>query len=294
MTSHFCSLCGHRLRDSFYTVASSQNATMGALVICADCYTSAPRCRFCGRPMAEQLAQHGICTTCLATCQRCHACGQPVREGIELQDGTGRIFCQNCAQALPACLACRAPVDSRGCRLSGGRFRCHVCNASAIDDSGKAQALYAEVQDIAARQPGLTLSIPTPLVLVDPGQLQGVLQAIGGDHPSEARPPRGVYARNGMKRGIYVESGLPRVQMIGVIAHELAHAWQAERKPLLDDPLLVEGFAEWVAYKVLEALGESTAIRLMMARPDVYGQGLRQMLGWQLDDPIAVLDRSAK
>ncbi|MEI2692348.1 MAG: hypothetical protein V9H69_22595 [Anaerolineae bacterium] len=84
----------------------------------------------------------------------------------------------------------------------------------------------------------------------------------------------------------------PKVQMIEVIAHELGHAWQAERRPLLNDPVLIEGFAEWTAYKVLDALGESAAMNFMLQRTDLYGQGLRQVLGWQIDDPMTILDRS--
>lgn len=294
MASRYCNLCGGRLKGSFYTYDLGQKAGMGALVVCADCHAAAPRCRFCARPMAGQLAHHGVCVTCMTTHQRCHSCGLPVSDGIEMQDGSGRVFCQTCVQTLPACLACSAPVDSSGHALADGRHRCHLCNVSAIDDPGQAQKLYDDVQSIAAQQLGLTLSIPTPLVLVDPAQLRAVLQMIGDAHPPEARPPRGVYARKGMKRGIYVESGLPRVQMIGVIAHELGHAWQTERKPLMNDPLLVEGFAEWVAYKVFLSLGDSAAMSLMTARSDIYGQGLRQVLSWQLDDPNAVLDRSGR
>lgn len=244
--------------------------------------------------MAERLAQDGVCAICLATHQRCHACGTPVRDGIEMQDGSGRIFCGACAQTLPACLACRAPVDSRGSRLPDGRFRCWLCDATAIDDQAEAQALYGQVLTTAARQLGLELGIPTPLVPVDSEQLRVVLQAINGAHPTEQRPPRGVYARKGRRRGIYVELGLPRVQTIAVMAHELGHAWQTERKPLLDDPMLIEGFAEWVAYKVLEAVGEPDEMSRMTVRSDVYGQGLRHVLSWQLDDPNAILDRSGR
>jgi hypothetical protein len=228
--------------------------------------------------MAERLAQDGVCAMCLATHERCHACGQPIRDGIEIQDGSGRIFCDTCAQSLPACLACRAPVDSRGSWLPDGRFRCWLCDATALNDPALAQALYGQVLAIAAKHLGLELGIPTPLVPVDSEQLRIVLQTIDGARPTEQRPPRGVYARKGMKRGIYVETGLPRVQMIEVMAHELGHAWQTERKPLLEDPMLVEGFAEWVAYKVLETLGDPAAMRLMTARSDLYGQGLRQVL----------------
>jgi len=242
--------------------------------------------------MAERLAQEGICAFCLLELERCASCGRPVDDGIELKDGTHRVFCHTCVQTLPACLACQAPVDARGSRLPDGRVRCRFCDVTAVDDPAQAQALYEQVLKIAAQRLGLELSIPTVLVPVDADQLRAVLQQIEGVHQTEARPPRGVYARKGMKRGIYVEMGLPRVQMIEVIAHELGHAWQAERKPLLNDPLLVEGFAEWVAYKVLAVLGASTAMDLMRARTDVYGQGLRQVLAWQTDEPLEILERS--
>lgn len=244
--------------------------------------------------MAQQMAQDGICAACLANLDPCHACGQPVHDGIGLKDGTGRIFFRRCVQALPACIACSAPVDARGSRLPDGRFRCWLCEFTAIDDPGQAQALYGQVLEIAAQRLGVELSIPTMLVPVGSEQLRTVLQKIDGAHPTELQAPRGVYARKGIKRGIYVELGLPRVQMIEVIAHELGHAWQAERKPLLDDPVSIEGFAEWVAFKVLDVLGESTAKEAMLKRTDIYGQGLRRVLGWQTDDPTAILDRSGK
>lgn len=261
-------------------------------MVCAACNTYAARCRLCQRPMAEQLAQDGICAVCLADLERCDTCGRPVDIGIELQDGTHRVFCRTCAQTLPACALCRAPTDARGSRLPDGRFRCWLCDLTAVDDPAQAQALYGQILDIAAQRLGLALSIPTPLVPVDSEQLRSVLKQINNAHPVESRPLRGIYARKGVKRGIYVELGLRKVQLIEVIAHELGHAWQAERKPLLNDPVLIEGFAEWTAYKVLDALGEFAAMDLMLERTDIYGQGLRRVLGWQIDDPTAILDRN--
>ena len=73
-------------------------------------------------------------------------------------------------------------------------------------------------------------------------------------------------------------AGLPRLLLLQVAAHELAHAWQMESAPLLRDPVLREGFAEWVAYRVLIALGEGEAAERMLAREDTYGQGVRRLL----------------
>ena len=51
-----------------------------------------------------------------------------------------------------------------------------------------------------------------------------------------------------------------------------------ESAPLLRDPLLREGFAEWVAYRVLLAVGEGEAAERIVARDDLYGQGARLLL----------------
>jgi hypothetical protein len=54
---------------------------------------------------------------------------------------------------------------------------------------------------------------------------------------------------------IYAEACLPRGLLLGTLAHELAHAWQTEQGLHLKDALVREGFAEWVAYRVLTARG---------------------------------------
>jgi hypothetical protein len=89
----------------------------------------------------------------------------------------------------------------------------------------------------------------------------------------------GIYARRGMKRGIYVQTGLPRLLFLQVASHEFAHAWQGENCPLLRDARLHEGFAEWVAYRVLGHYGYYDQMTHMKARDDIYGQGLQ----WVLD-----------
>src|SRR5690606_15719368 len=61
----------------------------------------------------------------------------------------------------------------------------------------------------------------------------------------------GVYIKHGRRREILVESGLPRLLMTKVIAHEYGHAWQGENCPFLRDLLIIEGFCEWVSYKTL-------------------------------------------
>jgi hypothetical protein len=91
----------------------------------------------------------------------------------------------------------------------------------------------------------------------------------------------GLFVHVGRLRAIYVEYGLPRIFFSEVVAHEYAHAWQAENAPLLADAELREGFAEWVAYKVMESWGCRLRLERFRARQDLYGAGLRRVLGWE-------------
>ncbi|MBI2267188.1 MAG: protein DA1 [Armatimonadetes bacterium] len=77
---------------------------------------------------------------------------------------------------------------------------------------------------------------------------------------------------------IYVVTGLPESTTMAVVAHELAHAWQADNRRGGTSTELHEGFAEWAAYKVMESLGETGEVQRMLRRTDLYGRGLRRML----------------
>ena len=78
---------------------------------------------------------------------------------------------------------------------------------------------------------------------------------------------------------VYISKpGCRGVLFLQVAAHELAHAWQGENCPVLDDTLIHEGFAEWVSYQVLGEYAYAQAQEIMRARSDIYGQGLRRLL----------------
>jgi hypothetical protein len=154
-----------------------------------------------------------------------------------------------------------------------------------VNDPAQAAGLYARVAEILACQLGLTLNILPALSLVDRGQMLAVLSQTNTEDFQQPDLVFGLFVRQGHKRTIYVESGLPQITMTQVMAHEYAHAWQGENCPLLrsiraapHDPLIREGFAEWAAYRVLSALGAVKKAALMEQRTDLYGQGLRFML----------------
>jgi hypothetical protein len=88
----------------------------------------------------------------------------------------------------------------------------------------------------------------------------------------------GLFYRKGDNFNVYVLYGLREKDLIAVIAHELAHAWQAENcnnKLELEDQ---EGFAQWTAYKTLEHFSYREFGELMVEGSTVYATGLVKML----------------
>lgn len=270
--------------------------------VCQACYQGKPRCRECGLPVAAD-SPGGVCETCSQALRFCLACGQPVKGEYFEFDGRGP-FCGECYRQRPPCDACGAPLGHEHWQLSDGRKICSNCHATAIYAPAAANALYDEMKTLTAERLGLTLNIPTGLALVDRNQLREVIRLQRASEREstplqegvapppfdpdstldlEAERTLGLYARRGIRRGIYIQTGLPRMLFLQVAAHEYAHAWQGENSPTLREGLIHEGFAEWVAYRVLGFYGYAHGQERMLARQDLYGQGLR----WALAEEAA-------
>lgn len=258
-------------------------ASPKGLVVCAACERHAPRCAGCRVPINADVDGDGLCATCRASTPVCAACGQRVRGQYYRNRAGDAVFCETCFRGQPRCDICGGVAVPGGQRLHDGRTICAGCHETAIYDPAPAQAVYERVLTLMSSELGLQLSIPPALNLVDRPQMLALLPQAGTDDARRSDVERpdlvfGLFVRRGRKRTVYVESGLPQILMIQVISHELAHAWQGENCPLLRDPLFREGFAEWVAYKVLLNLGAVKKAALMLQRTDLYGQGLQTAL----------------
>lgn len=286
----YCQLCGKKITGRPKTFHHPQWPPEMSLNVCMDCFRTRPRCQECGLPLALE-TQAGFCVTCSQSLRFCLACGRPVKSQYYEFDGLGP-YCQQCYRQRPPCDVCGAPLTSEHWQLSDGRVMCANCHVTAIYAPDAAVALYDEMKKISAQRLGLSLNIPTGLALVDRNQLREVIRrqragmlesqpALGSSGlllEEEAPRTLGLYARRGMRRGIYIQSGLPRMLFLQVAAHEYAHAWQGENCPTLHSGLVHEGFAEWVAYRMIGFYGYLRAQERMLARQDIYGQGLRWAL----------------
>ncbi len=172
------------------------------------------------------------------------------------------------------------PVGSNHVRLPDRRRICARCHRTAVYDPARAQKLCEYAARIVTDQLGLGLNVGVNFTLVDYMHLHRLATETPRDPDDDYGQGKivGLYLHKGRKRVMYVLLGLPQILLVQTVAHEWAHAWQGENCPLLQDPPVREGFAEWVAYKTLQTMGASDKMALMEQQNGLYGQGLRQML----------------
>jgi hypothetical protein len=222
----------------------------------------------------------------VAGAPRCLSCGASIADCSYDINGRGP-FCAACHATRQRCDVCGVPLDARAQWLPDGRAICGFCQPTAILDAARAGELWKWIDGVIENVLNLRLSVGARFVLTDRTGMVQQLQKMKPEQTHDANSVLGVYVRDGRQRTIYAQNGLPQILFIQVVAHEWAHAWQAENCPLVRDILIVEGFAEWVAYKVLQALLAGKKMALMAARPDLYGEGLRLMLATETRAGVA-------
>lgn len=212
---------------------------------------------------------------------RCAACGNLLIGVYYTMLGSDDRFCHTCITTRPRCDSCGAPMVGQFWKLHDGRFHCTRCNNNAIYDIEIARALYYETVAGVITHLGLTLQSDVTFRVVDAPTLAGLrtnyVQQTNLAPPDDHIRTLGLYYRRGSERFIYLLYGLPRIIFRTTVAHEYAHAWQGEHCPMLRSYILLEGFAEWVAFYHLLWLGASKAARRMLDTPGHYQDLLNHM-----------------
>jgi hypothetical protein len=288
--SHFCHLCGQRLAVRYYR-------SERGLVYCAACHETRPRCARCGVPLDDAILARiaatpdavRLCRDCLPTTPRCAACRRHIVSTWYtfeelLPPAAVRRFCEACVRSRPRCDLCRVPVGKEMAPLDDGQYRCAHCAAQMVLGDGPVREVYDEALSAFTRVVGDGLRQAPALEVVGRLQMGEIRRRYerrsGGDEQASIAGHHvlGFFVRSHGRSTIYVERGLPRNLLLGTLAHELGHAWQAEHAPGRRDPLLAEGFAEWAAHHVLVASGLRAVAARATRRDDLYGRGLRNML----------------
>ncbi len=273
MPPKYCNLCGRRISSGVVNIYHRWGKASGkGLTVCAKCEHTAPRCRVCGLPTTGD----ELCAYCQEHLPRCIVCGETITDHYFQHNGRGP-FCENCVTNRAPCAVCGNPLGDHNWKLHDGRVICDSCHQTAVYDHHRAAELFNWVTQIIIERLRLSTHIPLVAKLVDRNQLLELV-AEKEESPSEPETIFGIYRAEDLNRVVYVEYGLPQILFIQVAAHEYAHAWQRENCPMLNSRLVSEGFSEWVAYKVLQAMGTRKKQAIMLQRADLYGDGLRWML----------------
>ena len=278
----FCHLCGQRLVGTFLTYDTG-------LVVCSSCNATVPHCSLCNIPSRQLTVVRGeqVCPACLQKLPVCACCSVPILHEYSFVGDSSIAYCQSCMATRPHCDICRAPLNERGKIIrgrAGDTYRCVTCYSTAVTTATEAERLYQETCAMLKRE--LTLDIPVlpELQIVDRAKLAelNAESSVTGNAEAPLGPDSqhllGFFQRNGDDRAIYIEQVLPRVQFQAVAAHELAHAWQSFYAPQTQSLKIVEGFAEWVSYRILLALGQQREAARLTRRTDLYGEGLRYFI----------------
>lgn len=228
-------------------------------------------------------ATWALCAPCYWERLRCAACEMQVEMQAFMLEGESHVYCKHCFRDRPRCDTCGRPVGARYWTRTDGRTLCDRCQSTAVSDPTYTQELYKTVQATLAQQLGMSLRESCKLRLVNREQLQEMIEKSSLHRLDADSRGRcfGLFMREGRQRAIFIEYGLPQIVLLEVMAHEYAHAWQSENCPLDAPTEVQEGFAEWVAYKLLQGWGCTRRSERMLRREDLYGKGLKMVLGWE-------------
>lgn len=263
--------------------------------ICENCLKRLPRCASCGQPMIKYFSKDGelLCTNCLEKkSSHCSLCGARLVGAFKIIsnrfNGLKKEYCQACLQRYPECFACGELAGEGSKILKNGHSICTDCLRTAVFEPSDARRLYEAVFSYVGYLLGTRLKELPSLTLVTPEELSALQnyqsKQVGTDQMGLYTSKHVTVIRNKVRSDmtkdphVYVLLGLPREAMAPVMAHELAHGWSAEGNIRPKEPEIEEGFAEWVAYKYLESLGQNQQMKTMESRTDIYGRGLNRML----------------
>jgi hypothetical protein len=263
-----CDLCGEFITGSYNYYPTVD------LIVCPQCEKLKPRCDRCGIP-ANELIQVGsarLCPRCAPGADRCHICGTALLTEYAFFEGDrSNKFCPECVKKYPSCANCGAPSGPNATRLDDGRYLCPDCRSIALFDRRLVTPIKEQVLTFLERGMGMRITHEITYSLQDVKFLEERSKGIHGDL-------NGLFYRKGDDFNIYVLYGLRKKDLVGVLAHEMAHAWESENcrsdLPLED----LEGFAQWAAYHALSNLGYQEYARTLVHGDNIYAVGLRRML----------------
>ena len=219
-----------------------------------------------------------------ATDEICPICGN--RMGLNIYRFTKRgseakvLVCENCAKLETTCFICALPVMRQYMRLADGRLLCEDDAKTAILQQDDTEKIFDDVKRDLQSMLAQLGSLPhhNINVVLD---AKARLDKTGGNLISahDDRLLMGLTRTTAREAGkfehqIHLLYGLTRERMMVVAAHEYGHTWLHEnvRRKLNQDT--VEGFCEWIAYRMISQKNSPYETKVLLDSD--YSQGQLQ------------------
>ncbi len=275
-----CDACGKPIKeDAFQTQGRMYHP---------DCFV----CEICRRPITgtytEQKGKvyHSDCFFDRVAL-KCSLCGEVLR-GEYLQDYWGNSYCKRHDGEAPMCDSCGRFVSEKltggGTRYDDGRFICNICKPESMTD---VDDILEIVYEVAQHMKSFGMNVDYNGVRI---HLIGrdKMQTLSGHHSNglrgftDYREDWRVFGKSqNRKMDVYLLYGMPRMEIINTVAHELGHVWQFNHGRFKNEREWSEGSCNYAAYLVLGRYPgrESSFFRTSLARDvdPVYGDGFRRV-----------------
>lgn len=193
------------------------------------------------------------------------------------EDGQGpRPICDLCSTRV-RCIACGLPILELEPqqKIDAGIRACNSCLPDLVVKASALGRLFRIA--LIALDTALSIRI-THLKQVRLVSRTEVIRTGRRARLEQGGSPLDIAATASQNGTILVRRGERRDSAFGILCHEIGHMWQYENWSNVDslDPIIREGFCEWVALHGLLQHGFDQQAKKRLTRRDrVYGAGLR-------------------
>jgi hypothetical protein len=170
------------------------------------------------------------------------------------------LVCSKCAVLETTCYICSIPVKDNYTKLADGRMMCEGDAKNAVMSQEEGDRLFndikREMQSILSRV-GALPHHNVSFTLEGKARLDKAGGNVISQHDDSLllglTRTMAKKVENGMefKHQIYLLHGLTRERFMAVAAHEYAHAWLHENVKRKLNQDTVEGFCDWMGYKII-------------------------------------------
>jgi len=249
-------------------------------------------CAHCEKPISGSYTTYksgNYHTDCFEddVAKRCTLC-DGIIQGEYLIDYWGNAYHISHQRETKACDYCGrfvAPhVTGGGVRYSDDRVICNICRETAVTDKNGALLVMAEVAR-HMRRFGMDVDIgEVELHVVGLDKMQelsgkGSYRLTGFTDFEESKSLFGLTAHR--RIDVFVLYGMPRMDVVSTLAHELGHVWQFSAGRLDNDRAFAEGSCNYASFLVLQNYHSQTsdyvAANLQSDRNKIYGEGFRRV-----------------